>query len=134
MTQLTKQEKENLEEYYVGEDDVKKCPDCLRINHIARPDCRFCGYLWVEKEPENTIPDEELCPECDQHMIYNEETEEWFCPIDHSPSIFEFSSFEPESYYQNRFEGSIYGIYARFFRFFLKVRGLGRMALLRSIQ
>jgi len=90
MTQLTKQEREDLKQYSIGPDDVIHCPECGRMIYKGLDECRYCEHRLVEKEPENDLPDEEFCPVCENHMMYNEETGEWYCPLDHSPSIFEF--------------------------------------------
>lgn len=87
MVTLINGERESITNLAITPDEMKRCPDCGKLLYAGLIECRYCSHRFVDRTETTQSPDEELCPDCGQHMLFDESASERYCPIDHSQSL-----------------------------------------------
>jgi len=82
---LTDAEKKELDLYNVSPEDVRRCLKCQELQSRSFDECRFCDHTFPSQ-----IPDEQLCSNCEQPMLWDNDSREWYCPVDHTQSVFDY--------------------------------------------
>lgn len=78
---FTEEEKSDMSYWGLTENDIGRCSNCHRTVYIGLDECRYCGEVFTTSSEKESS---ELCDICANDLLWDSDSEEWYCPMSHS--------------------------------------------------